>query len=311
MKTVSLVLLFLIISASCDIISNSRNYTIGFLSEIEGKDIILNKDCLDGKAKSEEKQIISALKKLNIPQAIFLIRQLIIEQSQYCPMAQFKKIQQDLVKALLDGSLINNAKQNLPEIINIARGIKTNPPQNSLEWGKITGKVINLVVYNKAKVSLLRYLRAKHQGRVQLNFNLTFINNLVQGIVIGASDVWEMNNQCKGKIVAEWDTFKNNIIKLVNDLLDVSIANIPIDVAQFILDLGFNKSESVCHVNELRSKLTNKIQRIRALVVIIKNWTEFKDLVTAAVQAILKADFLTTGENIGKILKLTFDWHTQ
>ncbi len=330
MKTIPLILLWPLILCfvRSDHLSEYRNATIGFLSEVEGKAFVMNQDCLGGHVRVEIHEIADAIKQRNISGVIMLVRDLITEQKEKCPVADLKKIHEDMVKAIMSGEIIENIKQNLPDLINLIKETRANPPKNSFEVGKLEGKIVNIVVYNKVNsISFLRYLRGRHgkgrgrgKGRRHYvrhhrrpfrKFSETPVKNFTEGVILGASDVPAEKNQCIVKSEANAQKVKSDITKIITDLKNMDFYSLITDVNSLVMDIGANDSESVCHFIELAGKFADTAEVVRAALIIAKNFEQFKELVKASLVAIKNGDLKTAGNGVGQILKLAFNYHTQ
>jgi len=133
--------------------------------------------------------------------------------------------------------------------------------------------------------------------------------NFIKGIITGASD--NVDNNCLQNLDQVLPTIELDFAKLAKDLEKFDYEAIFTDLGIIFGDLQIKKSETNCHFINLYSKFQDISEILKAGYNIVQNYEKFKEICQAAIDAIEVSDGIGAGRDVGRILRLAFDYHTQ
>ena len=312
MKTTTLIVLFLCVAfSSCHVVVEQlRGFTSAFFKEVEGPTFVIADDCLNHFVDVEVDEIVQELETADLKKAWNTFVTVLKNQLQECPTANAEKLLTDVVDVVKTGKIHENLVHYFGDLISLVRQTGVYPLVSGGDFGVFFGKITNMLVYDRTTppetVTQKRNLR-QHFISLKALSPVDFL----KGVVFGASDVDEASNQCVPRTEALWNNVTLDVTKLLQDLQNLDFSSVLANVKNMVKDVTTSGDEDVCHFVSLYFKLQNPLVLLKAVEFIAQNFDQVKSLAQAAVDAVKAGDAKTAGLNVGKILRLALEYHTQ
>lgn len=148
-------------------------------------------------------------------------------------------------------------------------------------------------------------------GRLNSKISKDDIKAFIAGFITGAGDVAAADNKCVNTGSSLIVTVEEDVVALVDDVSNYRYTKIFSDVQKLISDVSSNDIESVCHFIDLSTKLGSPFELAKAAYSIYTHQEEVQKLADDLVANYRSGNFNGAGQNLGKFMQITFNFHTQ
>lgn len=304
MSSKFLFLLFLISSSYCD--DYFRPFFENFFREARG--VELNESCLTGDFDIRIKNLTDEAKKYNPSEVLLLASPIMNHINESCDLNEFTYLLAELQNKIDSGDIYYIILKNIYYSVETVVNELNNKDATSRSFGRALGKAIHPFVAkneNQTEIKKLRNLR----GKLEKKFKEGELWEVVAGIAVGLDK--DDQHVCMNAILTNKDKFKEAIKEIMQMIVDEEDI---MDIIDAILSQfqGIKEIFTECRIKELIELIKYTATPEGFGKVKERFMDRLGEIIGAVVDIIIAArdkNYGELGENVGKIIKLLFDFY--
>ena len=142
MKFNLLILFIFALAYSANCMKEPREFITSYLSTVENKTIILNKECFGSSFDKQLESLFEYISKENYPMIAYTFQRIVLDIVKCCPIKDFIKIYENIKCKIEDGSILVNINEKIEKtakiLINEFKSGTTTPKSLGKSLGEIT-----------------------------------------------------------------------------------------------------------------------------------------------------------------------------